>query len=90
MVGDCGSFLAIYQGTPAELSAHHSIGLGAMTRNRTALDMLTTLGTQLTVILLFVLAAGLAVGQYLSAGRERMRRVELKIRKRASRRGAAA
>ena len=61
-----------------------------MTRNRTALDMLATLGTQLTVILLFVLAAGLTVAQCASVGRERMRRIELKIRKRASRRGAAA
>ena len=51
--------------------------------------MLAALGTQLTVILLFALAAGLTVAQYATAGRERMRRIELKIRKRATWRGPA-
>lgn len=58
-----------------------------MTRNRTAIDVLATLGTQVMVVLLFLLAAGFGVAQYVAIARERMRRVELRIRRRAARRG---
>jgi hypothetical protein len=52
--------------------------------------MVGAVGTQLMVVLLFMLAAGLAVGQYVSLGRERMRRIDLKIRRRATRRRTTA
>jgi hypothetical protein len=60
-----------------------------MTRNRTAIDLLASLGTELMVLLLVVLAAGLAVSRYFAVARERMRRVEVKLRRRAARRVAA-
>jgi hypothetical protein len=60
-----------------------------MTRNRTAIDLLTAIGTELMVVLLLVLAMGLAVSQYLTLARDRVRRVEGKLRRRAARRVTA-
>jgi hypothetical protein len=57
-----------------------------MTRNRTAMDAFATIGTELMVVLLLVLAMGLAVTQYFTLARDRMRRVEGKLRRRAARR----
>jgi len=61
----------------------------AMTRNRTALDILSAAGAELMVMLILVLALGLTVSRYLSGGRERIRRLETKMRRRATRRFAA-
>jgi len=60
-----------------------------MTRNRTAIDAFSAIGTELMVVLLLVLAAGLAVSQYFTLARDRVRRVEGKLRRRAARRVAA-
>jgi hypothetical protein len=60
-----------------------------MTRNRTAIDLLASLGTELMVFLLVVLAAGLALSRYVAVARDRMRRLEVKLRRRAARRAAA-
>jgi hypothetical protein len=60
-----------------------------MTRNRTAIDVFSAIGTELMVLLLVVLAAGVSVARYLSVARERMRRVEARLRRRAARRMAA-
>jgi len=60
-----------------------------MTRNRTRLDIFAALGTEPMVLLLVVLAAGLAVSRYIAAASERMRRLEVKLRRRAARRVAA-
>ena len=60
-----------------------------MTRNRTAIDAFSAIGTELMVVLLLVLAMGLAVSQYVTLARDRMRRVEGKLRRRAARRMAA-
>jgi hypothetical protein len=57
-----------------------------MTRNRTASDAFSAVGTELMVVLLLALAMGLAVSQYFTRARDRMRRVEVKLRKRAARR----
>jgi hypothetical protein len=59
-----------------------------MTRNRTAVDLFTLLGAEIMALLLVALAGGLAVSRFLSGGRERMRRVEVKLRRRAARRSA--
>jgi hypothetical protein len=60
-----------------------------MTRNRTAVDPFAAAGTRLMVLLLLVLATGLAVSRYVTMARERVRRVEMKLRRRAARRVAA-
>jgi hypothetical protein len=60
-----------------------------MTRNRTGLDIFAALGTELMVLLLVVLAGGLAVSRHIAAASERMRRLEVKVRRRAARRVAA-
>jgi hypothetical protein len=60
-----------------------------MTKNRTGIDLLSAFGTELMVLLLLVLAMGLAVAQYVTVARDRMRRVEGKLRRRAARRVAA-
>ena len=60
-----------------------------MTRNRTALNFLSAAGDELLVVLVLVLACGLTVSQYLSAGRDRIRRLETRVRRRATRRDAA-
>ena len=65
------------------------IRFGAMARNRTAIDVFSAVGTEVMVLLLVVLAAGLSVAQYLSVARERMRRIEAKLRRREARRVAA-
>jgi hypothetical protein len=57
-----------------------------MTRNRTAIDAFAAIGTELMVALLLVLAMGLAVSQYFTLARDRMRRVEGRVRRRAARR----
>jgi hypothetical protein len=60
-----------------------------MTRNRTAIDAFNAIGAELMVVLLLVLAMGLAVSQYFTLARDRVRRVEGKLRRRAARRVAA-
>ena len=60
-----------------------------MHRNRTAIDLVTTLGTEFIVVLLLTLAMGLAISRYFWAAGEQMRRAEVKIRKRALRRFVA-
>jgi hypothetical protein len=60
-----------------------------MTRNRTAIDVFSAIGTELMVLLLVVLAAGLTVTRYFSVARQHMRRVEARLRRRAVRRLAA-
>jgi hypothetical protein len=60
-----------------------------MTRNRTVTDVFSAVGTELMVALLLVLAAGLAVSRYFALARDRVRRVEVKLRRRAARRAAA-
>ena len=60
-----------------------------MTRNRTAIDLLSSVGTELMVVLLLVLAMGLAVSEYFAMARDRVRRLEVKLRRRAARRIAA-
>jgi len=60
-----------------------------MTRNRTGIDLVSTVGNELMVLLLLVLAMGLAVAQYMTVARDRMRRVEGQLRRRAARRVAA-
>lgn len=60
-----------------------------MTRNRTALDIFSALGTELIVAVLLTLAIGLAVSRYFWIAGEQMRRIEVKLRKRAMRRLAA-
>ena len=60
-----------------------------MTRNRTVMDMASAFGTELMVVLLLVLAMGLAVSGYFSVARDRVRRFETKVRRRAARRVAA-
>ena len=60
-----------------------------MTRNRTAIDLLSSVGTELMVVLLLVLAMGLAVSEYFTMARDRVRRLEVKLRRRAARRIAA-
>ena len=60
-----------------------------VTRNRTAVDIFATLGTEFIVVLLVALAMGLAVSRYFWLAGEQMRRVEARIRKRDFRRFAA-
>jgi hypothetical protein len=60
-----------------------------MTRNRTAVDLFSTLGTELIVVLILALAMFLAVSRYFWLAGEQMRRVDVKLRKRACRRLAA-
>ena len=59
-----------------------------MTRNRTVIDAMSIIGTELMVALLLVLAMGLAVSQYFTLAQDRVRRVEGKLRRRAARRVA--
>jgi hypothetical protein len=60
-----------------------------MTRNRTAIDAFSAIGTELMVAVLLVLAMGLAVSQYFTLANDRIRRVEGRIRRRAARRVGA-
>jgi hypothetical protein len=60
-----------------------------MTRNRTAIDLFSALGVELVVVLMLALAIGLAISNYLWTRREDLRRIDVKINKRASRRLAA-
>ena len=71
------------------MSASDSCELAAMTRNRTALDVFASLGTQMMVLLLLVLAFGVGMMEYFALVRERMRRLEVRLRRRAARRVAA-
>jgi hypothetical protein len=48
--------------------------------------MVSAIGTELMVVLLLVLAMGLAVSSYVTVARERVRRFETKVRRRAARR----
>lgn len=59
-----------------------------MTENRTVIDAFAAMGTKLMVVLLLVLAMGVAVSEYVATARDRFRRVEGKLRRRASRRVA--
>ena len=56
-----------------------------MTENRTVIDVFAV-GTKLMVVLLLVLAMGVAVTEYVATARDRFRRVEGKRRRRAARR----
>jgi hypothetical protein len=60
-----------------------------MTRNRTALDTFSAMGSQLMVVLLVVLAMGVGITEYFVMARDRVRRVEVRLRRRAARRVAA-
>ena len=51
-------------------------------------DVFAALGTKVMAVLLVVLAAGLAISQYIAATSDRMRRLEVKLRRRATRRAA--
>lgn len=53
------------------------------------MDLFSALGTELMVVLLLVLAMGLAVSEYFTLARDRVRRFETKVRRRAARRVAA-
>ena len=53
------------------------------------MDMFSALGTELMVVLLLVLAMGLAVSEYFNVTRDRVRRFETRVRRRAARRVAA-
>ena len=53
------------------------------------MDVFSAVGTELMAVLLLVLAMGLAVSEYLTAARDRVRRFETKVRRRAARRVAA-
>ena len=57
-----------------------------MTENRTVIDVFAAFGTKLMVVLLVVLAVGVSVTEYIATARDRMRRVEGKLRRRAARR----
>jgi hypothetical protein len=57
-----------------------------MTRNRTAVDLFFAFGVEFVVVLLVTLAIGLAISNYLWARREDLRRTDLRIKKRTSRR----
>ena len=59
-----------------------------MTENRTVIDVFAGFGTKLMVVLLVVLAMGVSVSEYIATARDRMRRVEGKLRRRAARRAA--
>jgi hypothetical protein len=60
-----------------------------MTRNRTAISAFSSIGTELMFVILLVLGMGLAVSRYFTHARDRVRRVEMKLRRRAARRVAA-
>ena len=60
-----------------------------MTRNRTALDAFSAVGSQLMVILLVVLAKGVGITEYFMMVRDRVRRVEVRLRRPTARRAAA-
>ena len=59
-----------------------------MTRNRTALDTFPVMGSQLMIVLLVALAMGISVIEYFVMAREQVRRVEVRLRRRAARRVA--
>jgi hypothetical protein len=50
---------------------------------------MSAIGTESMVVLLLVLAMGLAVSEYFTLARDRVRRVEVRLRKRAARRVAS-
>ena len=50
------------------------------------MDLFAMLGSQLMVVLLFVLGMGVAVFEYAAVARDRVRRVDVKLRRRAARR----
>ena len=52
------------------------------------MELFTALGTELMVVLLLVLAMGLTVSRYFAVARDRVRRLETKMRRRAARRVA--
>jgi hypothetical protein len=60
-----------------------------MTRNRTALDLFSMLGTQLIVVVIIAAATVLAVSRYFWLAGQQMRRMEMNVRRRALRRFAA-
>jgi hypothetical protein len=83
-----GSLLATLSLALDRVSNRHSYGFGEMTRNRTAVDAMSAIGTEFMVVLLLVLAMGLAVSEYFTLVRDRVRRVEVRVRRRAARRVA--
>jgi hypothetical protein len=60
-----------------------------MTRNRTGIDLLITLGPEVVFVVILALAIFLAVSRYLWFAGEQRRRVEFKVHRRALRRLAA-
>jgi hypothetical protein len=60
-----------------------------MHRNRTAIDMLSTLGAEFVVVLILTLTIGLAISRYFWIAGDQMRRIDVKIRRRALRRFVA-
>jgi hypothetical protein len=60
-----------------------------MTRNRTAINAFSIVGAGLMFLLLLVLGMGLAVSRYFTGARDGVRRVEMKLWRRAARRVAA-
>ena len=81
--------LAVRLETPLESVVAACQGRGVMTRNRTALDLLSAAGTEVLALLLLVLATGLAVTRYFSIARQSTHHVEMRVRRRAARRQAA-
>jgi hypothetical protein len=49
---------------------------------------MSAIGTESMVVLLLVLAMGLAVSEYFTLARDRVRRIEVRLRRRAARRVA--
>ena len=60
-----------------------------MTRNRTALDIFSTLGPELIFVVVLALAIFLAVSRYFWLAGDERRRIDVKVRRRALRRLAA-
>ena len=60
-----------------------------MTRNRTGLDIFSTLGPELIFVVVLTLALFLAVSRYFWLAGDERRRIDVKVRRRALRRLAA-
>ena len=60
-----------------------------MTRNRTGLDIFSTLGPELIFVVILALATFLAVSRYFWLAGDEWRRIDVKVRRRALRRLAA-
>jgi hypothetical protein len=60
-----------------------------MHRNRTAIDMLSALEAEFVVVLILTLTIGLAISRYFWVAGDEMRRIDVKMRRRALRRFVA-